>query len=1411
MRKNFEFARELGRSIKNVKSYDERLKAGVNGEEDERAEEATEALNDVGGGVDVSPAGAAVVADDEFTQAEMDASVQKVAPARNAGLFPNTGTNADVDVEDDVNDVANVRNRVSGVSYAGWFKEQRELGQRAEQAKAAEGLPRYIEDINNGSLSIEDEAVQRTVLRGWFRTLRLNPNGAGNDEVMHHVFGTSDRKKAAQKVVDIYTDRRRARELLYEEWEAARREMDDGDMDDAKELINKYWRGNDEEKWTDDWTKEDFERTRKLALNKADKGYLFYTGNTKVALAAFKGAALMKEGVDAEDLGEYAFMREMSGEERAQALWMMGELRNEEKHWLYTFGGGVADPWVASAEGVASMVGDDNTLLVLGKMVDKYGDIEEAIKTKRMSYADAKEVAEELGVPEDKWGEGLGIKRYGASSIWLMENSPFSYRFNDDGTVEEVPVDLNAYFDYDAEAFLSALKKAGIDLSVYGDAHKAWVEKETPYKVRRSGLGSAVDRDSAWFGVGRGASTVGQMAVKLAVDVASGGSAAPFTTVAMFAQMSTEMYEQERNELIFDYGVPVGDAGRMAALYGVGAGAVEFGAVKWLGNITGASRAVGKAVHVGAKKFGASQVAKRAELYVRANENTGIVYAANLLSSNQAVRLLSREVGAFGTMMAGESLEEGAQAALQQAIRNTYDYYQENNIAYFDDDSAWEAIADNVAGMWTPNGLGQMLPMYLLGIGGRVSSRGKRGVGTVDPNAMNGDGTGVPPPSGGSPSGGTIVPISTAVNVAEAAKEYVEAMDARRKAGVSNEAAMAFSLDLKPEEKTRLQTRYQLTGDQMLLLEDEALKKKQAEQAANAAEEAENEVRDRAEREQEEAPTEDDVNGALERIEGREPAPAGTTNADGATETNAETTSTNNAETETKAANNAETETETDETPATAMAGAVFIGNDLHVVVSHNGSARGFKVTDARNKSKEEVLAYIKGRLSAIYTPEIEDVVVNALDNGQGATQSAESGKTEPLPPVENGGKASVEAVEKLPDGVKWDKGVTFAQKGTNKRKGFRARVVFHGRDMYLGFRAGKEREKIFVVKNAFGLTSKDVLAQIAMVYGGTLPRSVKNAVTTATNNARAEADENGTEQTEGTEVGDESTPEASRFDTQADARKRGYRDVEGTRIYRQEKIGGEYGREAGVNFGGENGRVNARYKLIEAEEAQPSHLANGQTNDKFFLGDAQPKDRRGATSQDQYIQIAKDIHPEEITGEGGAFTGAPIVNERGEVIQGNGRVASLKVMYFGGATGVAFPDSAAKYKEYLKANAAHFGLTAEQVDKMKNPVLVREVAVDDAEAVRLGNMKAQDTEAGGKQSIDAQQVAALMTTGELKEFAEWLTMGTNEEESFGAMVRRNAASLLKLLLDNKRISPDQYNSAFKANGVVSPEAVRAL
>lgn len=94
--------------------------------------------------------------------------------------------------------------------------------------------------------------------------------------------------------------------------------------------------------------------------------------------------------------------------------------------------------------------------------------------------------------------------------------------------------------------------------------------------------------------------------------------------------------------------------------------------------------------------------------------------------------------------------------------------------------------------------------------------------------------------------------------------------------------------------------------------------------------------------------------------------------------------------------------------------------------------------------------------------------------------------------------------------------------------------------------------------------------------------------------------------------------------------------------------------------------------------------------------------------------KIAGNINPKEITGEGTAYQfSAPTVNPRGEVVQGNNRADALKEMY----SSSAYKEQQRKYIQYIIDKARSFGLTNEDIAKiksMKNPVMVNEIDVPD-------------------------------------------------------------------------------------------------
>ena len=160
--------------------------------------------------------------------------------------------------------------------------------------------------------------------------------------------------------------------------------------------------------------------------------------------------------------------------------------------------------------------------------------------------------------------------------------------------------------------------------------------------------------------------------------------------------------------------------------------------------------------------------------------------------------------------------------------------------------------------------------------------------------------------------------------------------------------------------------------------------------------------------------------------------------------------------------------------------------------------------------------------------------------------------------------------------------------------------------------------------------------------------------------------------------------------DTPADARARGYRRVSGNRVDRQpQNIPSLQGKEVKIKFNDSN-IPTGHVAIIDASLLQPSHI-NGQRNPKHFIDEAQPKERKGDDSTIAASRIASNIRPEEITSSVTAYTGAPTVNTRGEVIQGNNRSTALREMWSN------YPEQAAIYRQYLIDNAEEFGMNPQE------------------------------------------------------------------------------------------------------------------
>ena len=274
--------------------------------------------------------------------------------------------------------------------------------------------------------------------------------------------------------------------------------------------------------------------------------------------------------------------------------------------------------------------------------------------------------------------------------------------------------------------------------------------------------------------------------------------------------------------------------------------------------------------------------------------------------------------------------------------------------------------------------------------------------------------------------------------------------------------------------------------------------------------------------------------------------------------------------------------------------------------------------------------------------------------------------------------------------------------------------------------------------------------------------------------------------------------------DIPADARKRGFRNVNGMVVNRQGETQGVSGRESNVKFSSTD-TAKGHIKVIDADELQPSHVS-GQRNPSFFIDEAQPKDRTDTVSGMAAAKIAADLNPEEITGDGSAYQfSAPTVNSRGEVIQGNNRSDALKLMY----SNPAFKPAQDAYKQYIADHAEEFGFTPEDVAKiqqMEHPVMVNELDVPDDEAIRLGQMRASDNESGGIERIDPVTTSQKLD-GKVSSFANVLLSSPDEDASLSDVLMQNGAKAVNWLATQGAISDTAAQSAFDKKGNLTPEA----
>lgn len=215
----------------------------------------------------------------------------------------------------------------------------------------------------------------------------------------------------------------------------------------------------------------------------------------------------------------------------------------------------------------------------------------------------------------------------------------------------------------------------------------------------------------------------------------------------------------------------------------------------------------------------------------------------------------------------------------------------------------------------------------------------------------------------------------------------------------------------------------------------------------------------------------------------------------------------------------------------------------------------------------------------------------------------------------------------------------------------------------------------------------------------------------------------------------------------------------------------------------------DATYKIVPAGDITASHDMNYAVND-LYPAEYQPRDRNRPQMRGQVEKMTKGMKPELLAESQFVNEGAPVINNSGVVLNGNGRVMAVQKAYKGLTD--AHKKSAKAYKDYLISIAPSLGIAPEKVQSVDHPVLVRQAA-DDADTNAIIN----STEGGAKLG-GAEQAKADADRLKLSTLEQFVDNGTGEfMNPSNREFRRAAASDV--------FSDAEGNSVFNEKGDLSP------
>ena len=223
--------------------------------------------------------------------------------------------------------------------------------------------------------------------------------------------------------------------------------------------------------------------------------------------------------------------------------------------------------------------------------------------------------------------------------------------------------------------------------------------------------------------------------------------------------------------------------------------------------------------------------------------------------------------------------------------------------------------------------------------------------------------------------------------------------------------------------------------------------------------------------------------------------------------------------------------------------------------------------------------------------------------------------------------------------------------------------------------------------------------------------------------------------------------------------------------------------------------RLSFKFAIISAGNLVASNDPESFAINPEYPPELQPRDRSRAANRVQVQNMAANLSPDAlITDFKSLDRGAPIVGDDSVVESGNGRaMAILRAIS-------QHPGQYAEYEAALKVRAPEFGMTAEQVAQVDNPVLVRvrTFKTDRVEFARQANQAGVIGQSATEDArTDAKRIPAVTLEG--------LQIGDDQGIEEALRARKNigfVTEFLKVVPENERASLVDAAGALNQTGI---------